>query len=329
MYRPPEKKLWKGKLHKSQDPAEARWHQKVRFANLAERKLARPQDSHTSFALIGFRSDEGVRRYQGQVGATEGPTAIRKVLAEYPYHLAKEQILLDAGDVFCLGKFLEYAQTDLGDNIAYLLDRDYCAIALGGGRELAYGAYQGIHRHRRKLEQELGIISFSTHLGLQHYEEVGNANTSFLQIAHTCEKHNLPFHYLPIGVQMQSNTAKAFQTAQHYKVNPILAKKLHFHTVDFLEEKIEYFITGKEAIYLSVSLDVFSFAFAPGVGMVNGAGVTPDIVLHLIGKIARSGKVVCFDVSSLNPKADKAGLTAQLAASLVFQFIEQASSTSS
>jgi len=51
--------------------------------------------------VVGFCSDEGVRRNQGRVGAAAAPAAIRAALGPLAYHL--DRSVFDAGDF--LGKF--------------------------------------------------------------------------------------------------------------------------------------------------------------------------------------------------------------------------------
>ena len=41
---------------------------------------------HASFALIGFGSDEGVKRNKGRLGAADAPDMIRAQLANLPVH---------------------------------------------------------------------------------------------------------------------------------------------------------------------------------------------------------------------------------------------------
>lgn len=57
------------------------------------------------YALIGFSSDEGVKRNKGRVGAAEAPNAIRSQLANLPVH--QPITLQDLGNVICQQDQLE------------------------------------------------------------------------------------------------------------------------------------------------------------------------------------------------------------------------------
>jgi formiminoglutamase len=92
--------------------------------------------------------------------------------------------------------------------------------------------------------------------------------------------------------------------------------------IELIYEKIEKFISDKDFLYVTVCLDVFSAAYAPGVSALNGLGIYPTIVSDLVQFVAKSGKVIAFDVAELNPKFDYDGRTARLAASLIFSYVD-------
>jgi len=70
-----DRSIWQGRI----DPEEnsERWHQKIR-----------PFKTHSEkgTVLIGFCCDEGVHRNHGRAGARQAPDAIRKALANLPWH---------------------------------------------------------------------------------------------------------------------------------------------------------------------------------------------------------------------------------------------------
>lgn len=85
MYPAPDMSLWQGRID-SQEGADARrWHQWMRpYAD----------DAEAASVLLGFASDEGVRRNQGRQGARHGPPALRRALANLAWH--GEQAIYDA-----------------------------------------------------------------------------------------------------------------------------------------------------------------------------------------------------------------------------------------
>src|SRR5690606_7336354 len=98
---------------------------------------------HRSFALLGFCSDEGVRRNLGRTGAREGPLATRRSLRNLCIHFdTASTALFDCGDVICSGEKLEEAQTMLRKKVHQLLAGGYRPLIMGGGHEVAFGHFQ-------------------------------------------------------------------------------------------------------------------------------------------------------------------------------------------
>jgi len=324
MYRKPDRKNWKGREDILDGKDGFRWHQKVELIDMKDGfHLPKISASKKNFAIIGFCSDEGVRRNQGRVGAAEAPSNLRIHLSNLPWHFGENVAITDLGDIFCLGEFLEDAQRDLGEMVEKTLQAGYNTILLGGGHETALGHYLGIKNLLIEKKAKLGIINFDAHFDMRlSAGDKPTSGTSFLNIAKDLKNNNLPFHYLVLGVQRVSNTPKLFQTAHEWGVSYIPSEKMDFMFIELIYEKIEKFISDKDFLYVTVCLDVFSAAYAPGVSALNGLGIYPTIVSDLIQFVAKSGKVIAFDVAELNPKFDYDGRTARLAASLIFSYVD-------
>ena len=90
--------------------------------------------------------------------------------------------------------------------------------------------------------------------------------------------------------------------------------------------EIKKFIEKLDHIYITIDLDGFSSAFAPGVSAASPFGFTPEMVLWLLQKILLSGKVISLDIAEMNPEYDRDGQTAKLAAGLVHNIIQSLNS---
>src|SRR5580692_9766466 len=135
-YIPTEKNLWTGRT----DPdAPSYWHQIINCVDLEKEKLNTLTASQNGFALVGYASDEGVRRNQGRVGAAAGPDAIRKIAGSLANHFDFNTSLIDAGNTTCL--------SHLSEITAELLDKNYFPVLLGGGHDISYGHFQGIKKY--------------------------------------------------------------------------------------------------------------------------------------------------------------------------------------
>ncbi len=294
-----------------------RWHQVVQLIDLSRDV----PEGEGNFAFLGFSCDEGVRRNLGRVGASAGPSAIRLAMSALADHLPEEVQLFGGGDVICSNHLLEEAQIRLGRKVELLQRKGYKTILLGGGHETAYGHFLGLQT-QIGAEEQLGIINMDAHFDLRSYAPQPSSGSPFLQIAHALETAGKAFHYLCLGIQEYGNTRKLFQTAEEVGAQYVEAQDLQFGLTQRVKEKIQEFINRVDKVYLSIDLDVFAAAYAPGVSAPTALGLTPQAVLPLIKEIAHSGKLMSADVVELNPTHDIDNQTAKLAAGLIYHLVQ-------
>lgn len=294
-----------------------RLHQIVSTVNLSSSHATLPSGA---VALIGFACDEGVRRNQGRTGASEGPQAIRKAAANMPLHAAKPLKIYDLGDVTCSDGDLEASQKVLSDVVCQLIKSDVTPIVLGGGHEVAFGHYQGLLC--AKPHQTIGILNFDAHFDLRSLldKNRGSSGTPFLQIAKLLQQNDMPFYYTCVGIQPAGNTASLFNTAKNLDVKFVLAQDVH-RDIKTAEHAIDALIKQCDHLYVTLCLDVFASAFAPGVSAPQPLGLFPMQVVSLLEHVVKSGKVVGFDIAELSPPLDANNTTTRLACSMLFSFL--------
>lgn len=314
-YLPPDPNQWRGR---ADTPADSSFFQTMRILNLLEGKFYK--GNQPSFALVGFRCDEGIKRNHGRIGAAEGPAAIRHTLAKLPVQQQNVHIY-DAGSITCVDGDLEASQQALGEIVGLLLKHDIKPIVLGGGHELAWGHYQGIARVFP--QSNLGIINFDAHFDMRPLlaHGKGSSGTPFLQIAEAHAANHKRFDYNCVGIQHAGNIRQLFETAKHYDTKIILADELHQGQQEKCIDFIDRIIDQNEFIYVSICLDVFSAAYAPGVSANQPLGLLPWHVIPLLRQLASSGKVISYDIAELSPRYDVDHRTAKLAANLIYEII--------
>ncbi|MES2219242.1 MAG: formimidoylglutamase [Pseudomonadota bacterium] len=314
-YLPPDPNQWRGR---PDTPTYALFYQMMQMMNLLEEKTF--AITPPTFALLGFRCDEGIRRNHGRVGAVEGPAAIRHALGRMP--IQKQNFsFFDAGSITCADGDLEASQKALGEVVELLLKLGSQPIILGGGHELAWGHYQGIAR--TYPQENLGIINFDAHFDMRPLlpNNQGTSGTAFLQIAQAHESAKRHYDYNVIGIQSSGNIHELFETARQHGVNIIFADELNQNQQQKCADFIDRIIDQNEIIYLSICLDVFAAHSAPGVSNSQPLGVEPREIISLVRQIAASGKVISFDIAELAPRYDVDHHTAKLAAILIYEFV--------
>jgi formiminoglutamase len=301
---------WQGRID-GQDREHLRFHQLI-----TPFKSAQPP----GVALLGFASDEGVKRNHGRIGAAKAPDVIRQQLANMAIHQTFN--IYDAGNISCEGN-LELAQQQLADFIKVLLEEGHFPITLGGGHEVAYGSFMGLFQHVQSQPSipRIGIINFDAHFDLRENIQA-TSGTPFLQIAQQLQQHQQDFNYLCLGISENSNTSALFERAKSLNVDYILDNKLNLMRI--LEHKlhIERFLEQVDMVYLTIDLDVFSYTQAPGVSAPAVLGVELAVVRQLLQYIFLSKKVRLVDIAECNPDCDIHNHTARLAAYLVMEMIK-------
>ncbi|MEA5454893.1 formimidoylglutamase [Sinomonas sp. JGH33] len=311
---------WAGR-HDGDAPEHRRWWQAVRpvsASGLAEAVGATAGDGGARPAiLIGFRSDEGVRRNKGRVGAAEAPSAVRAALGPLAFHLERE--VFDAGDVVVpLGSEaepgdLEGGQERCGALVAALLDAGALTVTLGGGHETAFASYLGVADSELAAGARVGVLNLDAHFDLRD-EERASSGTPFLQMARAEAAEGRSLEYAVVGISRPNNTLALFRRADELGVRYLLDE---YATRETAEAFVEDFLAGLDAVYLTIDLDVLPAAVAPGVSAPAALGVPLEVIVAVVRRVAASGKLVHADIAELNPAYDVDSRTARVAARLV------------
>lgn len=275
-----------------------------------------PDSTSKTIATLGYACDEGVRRNQGRIGAVEGPDAIRRQLGKVPNHLNPDTKLLDIGSILCEDGGMEETQDQLSLVLAQLLKNRIFPVLLGGGHDMAYGHFQGIKKFLNR-SSSIGIINFDAHFDLRNTANGNNSGTPFYQIAQDCKADGTTFNYLCLGIRKDANDKILFQTANKLDVSYIENERFHLRYWKAVERELQTFIGKVDALYVTIDLDGFSSAYAPGVSAASPMGFSPDIILECLKVILQSQKLISMDVAEMNPKYDVDQQTAKLAASLI------------
>lgn len=267
--------------------------------------------STNDFVLHGFAVDEGVRRNKGRQGAKDAPDVIRKNMSNFPV-IRPDFSLLDFGNITCENGNLENTQNELAKNVSKVLLKGGKSLVLGGGHEVTFGHYRGVKTAFQ--EQKIGIINFDAHFdNRQPQDGVGaSSGTGFWQIAQEGEINSLH-----IGIQRNSNTLKLFDTAHQFGMKYILADELFFENLPSIYERVNELADSVDFLYVTICMDVFNAAIAPGVSASAYNGIFADSAfMRLYRHILKNEKLIALDIAEVNPSFDIQNHTARLAASL-------------
>ncbi|MBE4717786.1 formimidoylglutamase [Pseudarthrobacter sp. AB1] len=262
--------------------------------------------------ILGFASDEGVRRNKGRTGAALAPAAIRAALGPLAFHLGRS--VSDAGDVVVSDGALEAGQARAGNAVAAMIDAGMLTFLLGGGHETAYASYLGVAGSEAVSGgQRLGVLNLDAHFDLRD-EQLPSSGTPFLQMAQAEAAAGREFRYAVVGISEPNNTPALFATAERLGVKYVLDEDCAAGRV---ESFVAQFLDGVDLLYLTIDLDVLPASVAPGVSAPAAYGVPLPVISAVCRQAAESGKLLHVDVAELNPGFDVDGRTAKVAARLV------------
>lgn len=303
---------WEGRIDTEEGPDASRWHQKVSGSIM--------DNSGSCVGLLGFASDAGVRRNKGRLGAAQGPSALRRQLANMAWHGSEDLSVLDFGTVVVDGDALESGQEELASKIAESLPLVRRLLVIGGGHETAWGSFSGLARLFDPSTTRIGIINLDAHFDLRMTGEQGpSSGTPFAQIAEQFGQE--AFHYCCLGLARTGNTRSLFKRADQLGVSYREDRDMRVSDIPEVLEQIRTFCRDMDMIYLTIDLDVLPHYQAPGVSAPAARGVALEVVEAVIDEVENIAQSLpngmpLVEISELNPEFDESGVTAKTAALL-------------
>jgi formiminoglutamase len=271
--------------------------------------------AQTEVVLIGFPSDEGVRRNGGRPGASKAPELIRslfKKLTPHPElfdeHVAVLKSIHDVGDIEVTGN-LEEDQLKLGNLVESVLAANQIPIILGGGHETSFGHVLGYYQHRNKIS----VINWDAHPDVRPLKEgLAHSGSPFRQALDL--GRGTVIDYTVAGLQPQ-------HVAREHLEYLNLRKSAWFMAEDIDKVAIQGIFHGvTRSTMVSIDMDVVSQTFAPGVSAPTAGGITDRQLFEIAYQAGLHKLVRSFDLVEVNPDFDKDYQTVRLAAVALWWF---------
>lgn len=127
--------------------------------------------------------------------------------------------------------------------------------------------------------------------------------------------------YMVLGIATQSNTKVLFDRAKEMGVSYIFDYEMNSKPIAELISAMDAFIDQVDFLHISIDLDVFPQAHAPGVSAPAPLGVGYNVIHPLLRHIFNMKKVILLEIAELNPNFDIDSRTAKLAAHIVYEFV--------
>lgn len=301
---------WTGRID-GIDAHHLRWHQVVNHIKIQDLVLF-----NDTWIYLGFSGDEGVRRNRGRTGAKGGPESIRRAASGLPVPKHEFEIP-DLGD-YVAGSDLETDQLELCDLVCNIHKSNNRSVLVGGGHEIAYPHFLGLKK--AFPNKRIGIVNLDAHYDLREVDpSIGSTSgTGFYQILSEYPETG----YLILGVNESSNTQILRNRAEALDIKQLSLFDLQIMPIEDVLYQVRIFAQQYDILYLTVCMDVFSAAFAPGVSAPAAFGLIPDArFFTLFKEIHRLNKIHAFDIAEVNPQLDIDSRTSKLAAQLLYYWL--------
>jgi formiminoglutamase len=285
-----------------------------RMGELLGRQLT--GDGPARVALIGFPTDEGVRRNRGRPGAAAAPAEIRRALARLVPDARAGQAFLDLveqtrdlGDVPISGE-LARDQERLAETVAEQLAAGAFPIVIGGGHETAYGHFLGYVRAQRPV----AILNWDAHPDVRELKDgQGHSGSPFRQaLTHPSE---LCRGYRVAGLLPQSAAAAHLAFVTDRGGRAVWRDELTPSVIAKLYDQAD------GPTLSSFDLDAVDQSQAPGVSAPATGGMSTDLWLAAAFQAGACSQVTSCDLVEMNPNYDRDGQTARLAALTIWQVL--------
>jgi arginase len=250
--------------------------------------------------LIGLPFD-GASSFQR--GCAAAPPVIRETLrspASNGWAEAGEEVLVpdrlgDVGDVAFPAR--SNPRAIIEDAVRHLMMAGGRPIALGGDHSVTYPIVRAVGTRYPSLT----ILHFDAHPDL-YPEFEGDPYSHACPMARIMEE-GLATRLVQVGIRTMNGVQR--EQAQRFGVEVI--------------DMISYSQGGRPRVdgdvYLSIDVDGFDPAFAPGVSHREPGGLSVRDVLWILQTMG--GRLVGADIVEFNPNVDSSGLTASVCAKLV------------
>ena len=279
-------------------------------------------------AVVGAPLDQGTF---DRTGTRHGPRAIREASQIYGtailpelgvydaelgrYKLANTKVV-DYGDIPVAPTLCQENLDLITKTVKEILHHKVFPIVIGGDHSITYPvirAYENAH---------LDIVHFDTHMDFGD-DMMGIRISHANPIKRASELENIG-KITQIGIRGLLNPEIFVEEGKKYGACVITAKEAIKSGTDWVLSQIP----EAENIYVTIDIDVLDPSVAPGTGTPEPGGFTYLQIREMLTMLPKKGKIVGFDIVEVNPLYDPAGITSQVAARLILDFLAAIRETS-
>lgn len=281
-------------------------------------------------------------------GASSGPQAILKHLNQTTPHIKTNSVKtikapapVEDAEKTPHAKSLARTlatMTALRDSVTQSLKQGRFPMVLSGDHSTAVGTIAGIKDAFPHLE--MGVVWFDAHTDIHSPYTTHSGNLHGMPLAGATSIDNKPYQRQPLTVlekELWSDIKNLSTICPMIELENIVfvgirdmeseekdlvksrdclildAAYVQEQTASELVAKTQNHLRHCDIIYVSFDIDCLDKSLVPGTGTPVEGGPDPKKVLEIVSMLSKWERVVCFELSEVNPSLDPSGQTMDVA----------------
>lgn len=270
-------------------------------------------------AVLGMPFDCGTHLFR--VGSRQGPAAIReqsKLVRPYnpelsDYHPVERLGLIDCGDVRVVPGRIADAFEKIEAATRVLVDAGVIPVTMGGDGSVSLPQMRALSARHGPL----AVVHIDSHTDTMRFTpgDEYNAGTQFTHAA--LEKRVDPAAVFHIGIRGSTYQQGGFDYVRSFGYQIVTLGDLMRRGIPAMLEQLQRELRGRP-VYLCYDMDSFDPSCAPGVATPSWGGLSAREGIELVRGLAGLD-IVAVDVNTVSPPHDHLGMTASLAAHVMYE----------
>ena len=271
-------------------------------------------------AIVGVPYDGGT---SFRSGTRFGPRSIREMsLLLWGYNNAlgvapaETLKIIDYGDIEIYPVNILKTMDSIVGESRKILQQDLTLIALGGDHSISLPLLRAHHAQFGPL----AVVHFDSHPDTWDEEYPAEPFSHGTPFRRAIEEGLIDKDaYIQVGIRGPVSDANDLEQAREMGAQLFTIDRLFQAGIPSIIQEIRT-IVGTRNVYVSLDIDCVDPAFAPGTGTPEVGGLSSYQILQLVRGL-QGLNCIGFDLVEVSPPYDHSGITAILAANLVFEFL--------
>lgn len=255
-------------------------------------------------------------------GARMGPRSIREQSSLYAFGSGYDHErdivydstgwkIVDCGDISVINGDVEQTHENTEEAVRKIISKGAIPIILGGDHSVTNPVAFALDSH-----EKVNVVQIDAHMDWLK-DVSGNKYTLSNPMRRMSELDHIN-KMVQIGIRgVGSSQKEDFDDARAYGSKIVSPRQLRKMGI---EEALKDMPDG-EKYYVTFDIDGLDASVAPGAGSPSPGGLYYDEVSDILEAVSKKGDVIGFDLVEVNPLYDPTGVTSQIAARLIIDFI--------